>query len=637
MQAEQKQIYVFDDLVLDVRKRGVFRGKEPITLNAKAFDLLLFFVENAGRVVGKDEILDSVWKDQFVEESNLTVQISAIRKALKDQASDPRFLATVPGRGYQFIAVVKASTPPEPRPEVPETVSEPLTVPERSKDELPAAKGPESPIGKWLIAGVASAVVLVVVLTGAYFWSGDHGENGVSVLAVLPFANQTGSPGSDLISEGLAESVIFTVSRLPNIRVMSSSSSFRYGDSQADAIQIGKDLGVDAVLTGRLTRNDEKVVVRTEMISTRDNSVIWGEIFVRDRDDIEKLQIDIARSIGRRLAISLRTEQTDHLNKEITDDPEAYQLYLAGRQHMNRLTDDGFFKARDSFKAAIDKDGGYALAHAGLAEAYNHLSGWGAIAPNDGFPLAKASAIRAIELDDTLAEGHNQLAIVKLFYDLDISGAEIEFGRAIELNPNLSDAHQMYSYVLALRDSFAEARASASRAIELDPLSVLKRVNLGNMFYFDRDFPGAIEHYRRALEMDSNSGLALWSIGNAFIGLGMYEEAIAALESSIKFSGASPDEPASLAVAKALSGDKEGARTIIADLHKRSAADQHIPASMFAMSYGALGERDRAFDYLQQAIRDRDQNLPFLKIDSLFDPIRDDPRFEEALLRIGVK
>lgn len=633
-ETEKTLVYRFGELELDPKRRSLNCLGKPILLNAKAFDLLLFLVENSGRLISKDEILDAVWKDQFVEEANLSVQISVLRKALGDRASSPRFLVTIPGKGYQFIPDVRTERSKQHQPPN-------LPGPAPDTPRLPQTDGDNrATITQRSLAWrpILATVVVIVAIAGlfaSFIWNKNGRNYRVRSLAVLPFIDQTDSLESDVISDGLAESVIFTISRLPSIRVMSSSSSFRYREPDLDAVRIGKELGVDAVLLGRLTQNDKQVVVRAEMVSTLDNSVLWGDVFTRDRDDIEKLHKDVAMAIGRSLALSLRRDQLNYVEKDMTDDPDAYQLYLTGRHHLNRLTDDGFIKARDSFQAAIAKDPNYALAHAGLAEAYSVLSGWGSLAPNDGFPLAKASALKAIELDETLAEGHNQLGTVRLFYDLDWEGAEREFLRTTELAPNFSDAHHMYAYVLLLRGSFAEARISVNKARELDPLSILKTVTAGNIYLFERKFDDAVIQYRKAIEMEPNSGLARWSLGNAFIAMGRYADAIGELETAVSLSGNSADEPASLAVAYALSGNDGAAREILIDLKRRS-QDRYIQPCLFAMIHGALREQDIAFAYLEDAIRRRDSTLPFLNKDPLFDTLRADQRFDQIVQRLGL-
>jgi tetratricopeptide (TPR) repeat protein len=414
---------------------------------------------------------------------------------------------------------------------------------------------------------------------------------------------------------------------------MSRDSAFRFRESPINAQVIGRELGVDSILTGRVRRTADIVSVSAELISVKDNSVIWGEQFDRRMSDVSAVQVDIARAISRELKLKLSSDLLAPDSKPINAD--AYRQYLIGRHYLHQSTDDGFSKGRDAFRQAIEKDPEYALAYAGLADAYNMLCGWGAMAPNEGYPLAKAAGLRALELDETLAEAHTSLGVAKLFYDADWTGAERELKRALELNPNNADAQLMYGYELMLLGRFDEARPYMERARELDPLSIVKVISIGNISYFRRDFEAARQVYEQALGMDQNSGLAHWSLGNALLASGRNEEAISAFEKAITLSGDSPDEPASLGLAYALSGNESGARRIIETLSDRS-SKIYIPPALTATIHGALGERDRAFELMEQAFRQRDSLLVYLKVDPVFDSLRDDPRFPGLLSRLGL-
>ncbi len=628
MDGEESQSYSFAEFTLDPRRRRLLRVESQVPLNAKAFDLLYFLARNAGRVITKDEILNSVWKDQFVEEANLTVQVSSIRKALGDQSADPRFLVTIPGKGYQFVADVlpmgDRDRPPDVETETIELIDE------------PAAEN-----SKFASNHVAAISVIAVVLTlvagfAAFKYFAPVDELPFGSVAVLPFEDETeGGSSETYLADGLAEGVIFSLSRIPDLRVMSRDSVFTFRGEQADVQRIGQELGVQTVLRGRFLRSGDSISVSTELVSTKDKSVIWGERFTTKMTGLERMQGEIAKSVVRGLKIKLTGTDASMLSKHQTDNYEAYQLYLVGRHHLNRSTDDGFAKGRDSFRQAIEKDSNYALAYAGLADAYGLLASWGSMAPNEGYPLAKSAAIRALELDETLAEAHTSLAAAKLFYDADWVGAEESVGRAIEINSNHSDAHMIYGYTLMLQGRFADAKPYLKRSIELDPLSIVKKVSLGNAFYFERDSATAIDLYEQALNIDPNSGLARWSLGNAFFQAGRTDDATAEYEKAIPLSGDSPDEVASLAFAYAVTGRMEDARRLIGDLEKR-AGRAYTPPALLAAIYGALGERDTAFEHLEQAFRQRDSMLVYLKVDPLFDPLRNDPRFADLLARIGL-
>lgn len=607
----------FAEFELDRAHRRLFREGQPVHLYAKAFDLLEFLVENNGTIVSKEQILNRIWPDQFVEESNLSVQISALRKALGETKHEPRFLVTVPGVGYKFVADVRSDDAERQTPErIPIGGAEPADLPARSSRWV------------WLLAG--SGLVILAAFFGYRYFSAAPKQ--ISSLAVLPFASH--DPGFEYLSDGLAESVIHSLSGSPELRVMSRNSSFRFRGADSDAKAIGSELNVDAVLTGRIVTVGDNLSIRTELISAADNSVMWGEQFTRKFTDVERLEADIAEAIAERLRLRLAGVDPGRTGSPTSVDPEVYRLTLLGRYHLNKLTDEGFSKGLDHFQKAIELDPNYAPAYAGLAEAYNRLSGWNAISPHEGYPKARAAAEKALEIDDRLAEAHATLGLVKHFYDWDWPGAEKEFARAVAINPNSADAHLYLSYYLSTMGRFDESMQSMRRAQQLDPLSLDKTAGIGEILYLRREYDQAIEQYRKALELEPNSGFAHWAIGNAYVQKGMLNEAIAAYQKAIPLSGDSPDEPASLANAYALSGKRQEALRILDDLKRRS-SERYISPATIAVIYGGLGDKDEAFAWLERAYERRDLLLVLLKVEPMFDRLRDDPRFTNLTRRVG--
>ena len=625
----------FAEFELDKAHHRLYRDGKPVQAYAKSLDLLEFLVGRSGTVVTKDDILSHVWPDQFVEEANLAVQISALRKALGETKNEPRFLVTVPGVGYKFVGNVETEGEDElvierhtlERITVDEEVDQ-RTIPDRS---LPPAE--TSSPWKWLAVLASLAVVAGIGYFAYRYFVADPPR--IASVAVLPFANQDNSPDTEYLSEGLADSVIHTLSAVPDLRVMSRNSSFRYRSDAIDAKVIGRELGVDSVLNGRITSVGDSLSIRAELISTADNSVVWGEQFTRKFADVERLQADIARAIAKRLRVRLTGVEVGSSDSEKAVDPEVYRLTLLGRYHLNKLTDEAFWKGRDHFQKAIELDPEYAPAHAGLAEAYNRLSGWNAIPPHEGFPKARAEAEKAIALDSELSAAHGTLGMVKHLYDWDWQSAEKEFKRAIEISPNDSEVRQYYSYHLSAMGRYDESLAQMKQALELDPLSLEKNAGIGEIYYFRRDYDQALEHYRTALEMDAGSGFLQWAIGNVYARKGMYADAIAAYEKSIPLSGDSPDEPLSLAHVLALSGKQQEARSILESIQQRSAR-QYISPAAIAVIYGALGDKPQAFSYLEKAYERRDMLLVLLTVDPMFDGLRADPRFTDLVRRVGL-
>jgi DNA-binding winged helix-turn-helix (wHTH) protein/TolB-like protein/Tfp pilus assembly protein PilF len=623
----------FAEFELDVEMRRLRRDGEPVTLNAKTFDLLAFLAENNGRIVSKDEILDAVWTGQFVEEANLSVQISALRKALGERKDAPRFLITVPGKGYKFVAELRspAEIILENRMIERVTVTEQIGRTEGSSTNiLPASRGSGR---RAIFAGIGIVVLALFGIFG-YRYFADRSRSDIRSLAVLPFSGQAGDANLEYLGDGLAESVIHSLSAIRDFRIMSRDSAFKYRGTDLDAKAIGRDLGVQAVLTGRILIVGDDLSVRTELVSTADNSVIWGEQFTRKMSDITRLQTDISGAISRNLHRKLSKTDEQRVNTPQTDDPEAYRLYLLGRYHLGRLTDDGFRKGVDHFQQAIARQPDYALAYAGLGESYHRLSRCNALSPHDGFPKARQASLKALELDPTLAEAHTNLAVVHFFYDWEWERSETEFQRAIELDPNKADSHQMYAYLLAAVGRLDHALSEMSQAHELDPLSVEKLAGIGEIHHLLRNDDQALEYFQRALDMDPTSGFVHWSIGRALLEKGAHDAAIASLERSVSLSGESPDEPVELARAYARTGKKDQARKIVDRMLQFK--DRYVSPATIGAVYAALGESDRAFEWFERAFRERDPLLVLLKVEPMFDEVRSDPRFADLVRRVGL-
>jgi TolB-like protein/Tfp pilus assembly protein PilF len=457
----------------------------------------------------------------------------------------------------------------------------------------------------------------------------------IKSIAVLPFKPLSDGVRDEVLELGMADTLIARLSNIREIDVRPVSAVHKYTGLGQDALAAGREQRVDVVLDGHIQKADEKVRVTVRLLRVQDGSSLWADKFDAEMTDIFAVQDSIAERVARALAVRLAGGDKERLTKHHTENPEAYQLYLKGRYHLNRLTDDGFLKGRDYFQQAIEIDPTYALAYAGLADAYQMLSGYNALAPSDGFPKAKAAASEALRLDEGLSEAHTVLGTVRLLHDWDFEDAEREYRRAIEIKQNNADAHYMYGLYLSAMARFGEAHVEVRRAQELDPLSLAKIVGIGDVFYQQRQYDRAIAQYRQALEMDPNSGFAHWALGNVYVNKGMYEEAIAEYKASIPLSGDSPDEPASLAYAYALSGKRREAQAILNELKERSTR-QYISPTIIAFIYAGLGEKDNAFAWLDKAFDRQDFILVFLKVDPTFDRLRSDSRFPDLMRRVGL-
>ena len=482
------------------------------------------------------------------------------------------------------------------------------------------------------------AVSLIAMALALYFSSQRKGAPSVTPIksiAVLPFKPLVADRRDEALELGMADTLISKLSNIKQVTVRPLSAVRKYANLDQDAAAAGREQNVDAVLDGNIQRSGEKVRVTVRFVRVTDGHEIWSEQFDESFTDIFAVQDSVSRKVTGVLAVALTGDEDKLLTKRHTSNVEAYQLYGLGRYHLTRLTDDGFRKGRDYFQQAINKDPNYALAHAGLADANNRLSGWNAVAPKEGFPAAKKAALKALEIDEGLAEAHTQLGVTKLLYDWDWMGAENEFKRAIEINPNNPDTRYLYGLYLSAMARFEEAVTEMKRAQELEPISLEKIAGIGDARYYQRHFDEAIAQYQKALEMDQNSGYAHWALGNVYLHKGMHEQAIAEYQKSIPLSGDSPDEPASLAYVYAISGKMQEARQILGDLQQR-AKRSYVAPTMIASMYAALGEKDQAFAWLDKAYEERDFILIFLKVDPMFDRLRSDPRFATLLRRIGL-
>jgi serine/threonine-protein kinase len=479
---------------------------------------------------------------------------------------------------------------------------------------------------------IAAAVVLLLLGVGLFMGRGKT----IDSLAILPLANASDNPDAEYLSDGIAESIISSLSQLPRLRVMAGSTVFRYKGQEFDPRQVGHDLHVDAVLTGSLIQRGETLIIKTELVNVADGSQLWGEQYHLKFSDVLTVQEEIAKQISEKLRLKLTGEEQKRLAKQHTENTEAYRLYLLGRYYWNRRTLESLNRGIESFRQAIDNDPNYALAWAALADSYSLLgSAVGGLSPRETFPTAKAAALTALKIDDALAEGHTALAMVILRYDWDWPAAEREIRRAIDLNPNYALTHQWYADYLRWMGRSNEAIAEIKRAQDLDPLSLNIKTIAGSHFYHARQYDQAIEQYLKTLEMDSNFAQAHFHLGIAFVQMARYEEGIAALKKANTLSTGNPHFVSALGHAYAVSGQRDEAMKIL-DRLKELAQQRYVSPHEMAILYAGLGEKEQAFVWLEKAYAERSWRLPNLKVEPRFDGLRSDPRFADLVRRVGL-
>jgi serine/threonine protein kinase/TolB-like protein/Tfp pilus assembly protein PilF len=455
----------------------------------------------------------------------------------------------------------------------------------------------------------------------------------IDSLAVLPLANGSHDASTEYLSDGITESIINTLSQLPQLKVMARATVFRYKGREVDAEEVRRDLNVRAVMMGRVLQFGDNLVIKIELVDTEDGSQLWGEQYKRKAADIFEVQEEISKEISEKLKLKLTGEEKKLLGKRYTDNTEAYNLYLKGRFCLSKTTKEALNNAIKHFRQAIDVDPDYALAYAGLADAYYALSS-NHLPANEAMPKARAAAEQALQIDDTLAEAHASLGLVKAFYEWDWAGAESEYRRAIELNPGYASAHHWYGWYLALMGRLNEAIREVKQASELDPLSLEINTDLGLSFFFARQYERAIEQFEKALEMDPNSVWTRFFMGWAREQKGDYAQAIEEYKRAAQLDDA-PLILAALGHTFVMAGRRDEAQRVLEEM-KQMAASRHVSPYHFAIIHAALGNRDEAFAGLEESYRARSEALVWLKVDPRLDTFRTDPRFIDLQRRVGL-
>jgi len=455
----------------------------------------------------------------------------------------------------------------------------------------------------------------------------------IDSLAVLPFVNVSGDPEMEYLSDGITDTLINSLSQLRKLRVVPRSLTFRYKGKEIDPQRVGSELDARAVLTGRVMQRGDTLLIGTELMDVVKLSQIWGAQYNRKMADIFVLQEEIAREITEKLRLQLTGEERKRLTKRATGNKEAYQLYLKGRFWLEKRTPEGFSKAIEYFQQAIAKDPTYALAYSGLADCYSSVPMFAFLAPKEAYPRAKEAALKALEIDDTLAEAHASLALVKVYQDWDWSGGEMEFRRAIALNPDYAIAHLSYGWTLLNTGRLGESIAEMKRALELDSLSLSINLFLGIAYHYARQYDLAIEQYRKTLELDSSFGLPHSLLGAAYVEKSIFKEGIAELERAVAILP-SNISLAFLGYSYAAAGRRLEAQNVLDQLNQTS-KEKYVPAYHRAIVYAGLLDKDKVFEWLEKAYVEH--FIVAIKVHPAFDPLRSDPRYADLLRRMNLQ
>jgi|SRR5579871_604112 len=619
MPKSEKHLYEFGPYRIDTVERLLQRGDETIPLTPKAADTLLALVATPGRILEKDELIKIVWPDTFVEEGALARNISALRKALGDDAESSQYVETIPKRGYRFIATVKdvaSSSPPQP--------VDPVKTRHR---RLPRVA--------WVLAGVL--LILAAVLAYPTLSRRFYRPPNISSLAVLPLNNMSNDPAQEYFADGMTEELINSLAKIEALRVISRTSAMTYkGVKNKSLPQIARELKVDGIVEGSVIQSNNRVRITVRLFEGKTERQLWAQSYERDLRDVLALRSDVASAIAREIQVKLTPREQQRLAQSRPVNPLAYLAYSYGRYCWNKRTPEDFQRALDYFQRAINLDSSYAPAYAGMADAYALLGSIGvdAYPPNDVMPKAKEAALKAVSLDDGLAEGHTSLGYVRLSYDWDLAAAESEFKRAIDLNPGYATAHHWHAHYFLARAQTEQALVEIKRAQRLDPLSFSINVGLGWCLYQARRYDDAIAQYRSTLEIDPDFSLAHCTLGMALTQKQLYDNALTEFNKALTLHGSRSFALANIARTYALAGKQGEAKKVLRDL-ENSAKQEYVPAMYIAAIYAALGQGDRSLRWIQKAYEERSDYMIYLKTEPSVDAFRSNPRFQGLLKLIA--
>ena len=614
-------LYTFGEFRLDPEQRVLFRNDELVPLTPKAFETLLLLVESHGRILEKDTLLKKIWPDSFVEEGSLTRNVSVLRKVLEEALPDQECIETIPKRGYRFVAPVQVAGSEE---------ATYLSTSQSSHQKPHWLRSRRTRVGV--------AVCLILLAAGFMLWlrrrSHPRQETRRTMLAVLPVQNLTGDPEREYVSDGLTEEMVAQLgSANPSqLAVIARTSSMAYKNTGKTVLQIGHELGVDYVLESSIRGNGDRFSVTTQLIRTSDQTHIWAQVYDRKLSDILSVQDDVARTVSREIQVSLIPQEEAHAS--VTVNPEAYDAFLKGRFYWNKRTPEAMSRAENYFQQAIHKDPNYASAYVGLSDTYQLMAFWSQLPTREGFARARAAVEKALQLDDRSPEAHASLASIRESFDWDWPGAESEYRRALDLNPNYATAHHWYAEFLAGHGRFDQAIAEITKATELDPLSPVIATTVGEMFCRTGHCDQAVTQYNEVLRMYPGYPQATYLLALAYARMGLYQKSLEQIDRAMSGPTLNPGWASSTrAYAAAIAGRRQEALVLLPQVKKDT--DPQFVDYILATIYAALGDKDQAFASLERARLSHDVTLLLVEADYRLDNIKADPRFIDFLHRLN--
>jgi TolB-like protein/DNA-binding winged helix-turn-helix (wHTH) protein len=612
--ASKPRLLRFGIFEVDLKSSELRKAGMRQKLAGQPFQVLQALLECPGEVVPREQLRALLWPDHTLVDYDLALKkaVNRLREVLGDSADSPRFIETVPRQGYRFLAQVQGIETPHASPAF------------KTRVHWKLAVGLTCAIAAALLLGLNVGKLRIRIFA-------NSGPPEIRSIAVLPLENLSKDPGQDYFSDGITDALTTNLAQIGSLRVISRTSAMQFRGNKETLPQIGRDLNVDAIVEGTVARAENRVRITAQLVEAGSDRHLWARSYERDLKDVLALQDEVARDIAEEIRIKLTPKERTLLTRVHAIDPEAHDDYLRGRFWWSKRTAEGEWKGLDYFQKAVAKDPNYALGYAGVADSYVVLGHHGRLPPKEALPKAKEAAMKALEIDPTLAEAHTSLAIVKLAYDWNWSGAEREFKEAIALNPNYPTAHHWYSHYLVPMGRLDEAVRELERARELDPFSPPINDFLGMTLYFARRYDDAIRQFRRAVEMHPETAELHDQIADVFEQQNRLADAFAERQQAVRLSG-DPPTAATLEQVYKRSG-------YAGYLQQRVQLLEHsnpVPHIYLAHLYAVLNDQTHAIQYLERAYNERNPWLLNVRVDPEMDSLRSSPRFQDLVRRIGL-
>lgn len=613
MPGENNKQFSFDDVVVDCEDFRVQKAGEVIALTPRAFDVLVVLMSHPGRLVEKSELFDRVWKDTHVTDNALTKVVKEIRHALSDDANAPQYIETVPKHGYRFIGRLNSG---------------------HNQQQIRASVALTKSRIFSSVTTLALLSISISVFAGLLLFSQKPVDRQIRSIAVLPLKPLNLDSRDESLEVGMAETLITRLSNLQQVLVRPLGAVRKYTDPQQDPVKAGHELKADAVLDGSIQKVDGRIRVTMRLIDVRDGKAVWSEQFDENFTDIFKVQDSITQRIATALTLQLTRQEKEQLAKHLTENPEAYQLYLRAQLIWNGRRQNWIEQSLDHYQQALQKDPQFALAHIGAADCYIMMSGHRRISMPEAESKARPHIMAALKIDDSLAQAHNALAELKYQYEYDWNGAETEFKKAIELNPNVAWIRQAYGWFLMSTERFDEAKIEMEKARELDPSSLTINVGRARLFYYMRQYDQAIQHFQNIISVEPDDSSAYFSLYTIYEQKRMYPEAVEAFLKCMSLRGAPTKQIDKYREAFRVSGWQGFLNQQLQTL-QLAEKTYKVEPYQFANLYVRLGKTDEAFTWLERTFAARDAAILQFKIEPMYDGLRHDPRYARLVRKIG--